>query len=79
MRTPRTSRVTANSLGKLTPVDPKGGSDSAQAEQVRQLVFPFIGMDSPPDEAKTAEAVFEVLTTPGIPALVPWGSGPGLP
>ena len=51
----------------------------ADAESVRSLVLPYLKRNASVQDSTEATAIFEVLSAPGIPTLVPWGRGPGLP
>jgi len=50
-----------------------------EAERVRNRVLPLLPEhpDTPGDVAP--RDLFDTLSAPGLPALVPWGAGPGLP
>lgn len=57
----------------------RSGSLHEEAERVREQVLPLL-----PDSAAVPWQIaprdlFDTLSAPHLPALVPWGSGPGLP
>jgi len=50
-----------------------------EAEQVREQVLPFLPITSQSNDEVSAIDLFDVLSAPDIPPLVPWGAGPGSP
>jgi hypothetical protein len=57
----------------------RSGGLEEDAERVRNQVLPFLSATAEIPDGVAALDLFDTLSAPGLPALVPWGAGPGLP
>lgn len=55
----------------------RSGGLEDDAELVRNQLLPLLSTQS--NDGVMAVDLFDTLSAPGLPALVPWGTGPGLP
>jgi hypothetical protein len=78
------------SINRLTPLDRarelspgvsqlRSGNLDEEAERVRNQLLPFLNTDTPAHHEVAALDLFDTLSAPDLPALVSWGTGPGLP
>ena len=89
-RAPEWLERSLRSINSLAPVDRarelspgvsqlRSGGLEDDAERVRNQLLPFLNAQAPTHDEVAALDLFDTLSAPNLPALVPWGAGPGLP